>query len=115
MVPRNNTEYTIEGSQLKVFEDDNGTKQLWDVTRKSMGNTPMFVEGSFHQFCISMMEILDNHLANLSIQSTLKGNGIIFWSSLLHHGSIRRDWVMVDQGDDGVLPNIVESYRTILG
>jgi hypothetical protein len=41
-------EYTIEGAQLKVFEDDHGTLQLWDVTRKSMGNTPILVEGSFH-------------------------------------------------------------------
>jgi hypothetical protein len=111
-VPQNNMEYTIEGAQLKVFEDDHGTLQLWDVTRKSMRNTPILVEGSFRQFCISLMEILDNHLKDLSVWSTLKGNGIIFWSSLSsYHGSIWRDWVMVDWGDDGgVLPNKIYGF-----
>jgi hypothetical protein len=103
-------EYTIEGAQLKVFEDDHGTLQLWDVTRKSMGNTPMLVEGSFCQFCIGLMEILDNHLTNLSVRSTLKGNGIIFRFSLSYHGSIWRDWVIVDWGDDGVLPNKIYGF-----
>jgi hypothetical protein len=93
--PHNNTEYTIEGAQLKVFEDNNGALQLWDVTRKSTGNTPILVEGSFRQLCI-------DHLTNLSVQSTLKGKGVIFQSSLSYHGSIWRDWVMVDWGDDGV-------------
>jgi hypothetical protein len=75
-----------------------------------MGNTPMLVEGSFRQFCIGLTEILDNHLTNLSVRSTLKGNGIIFRSSLSYHGSIWRDWVMVDWGDDGVLPNKIYGF-----
>ncbi len=108
--PHNNTEYTIEGAQLKVFEDDNGTLQLLDVTRKSMGNKPMLVEGSFRQFCIGLTGILDNHLTNFSIRSTLKGKGVIFRSSLSYHGSIWRDWVMVDWGDDGVLPNKIYGF-----
>jgi hypothetical protein len=28
--------------------------QLWDVTRKSTGSTPMLVEGSFRLFCIGL-------------------------------------------------------------
>jgi hypothetical protein len=105
-----NTEHTIEGAQLKVFEDNNGTLQLLDVTRKSMGNKPMLVEGSFRQFCIGLTKILDNHLTNLSVWSTLKGNGVIFRSSLSYHGSIWRGCVMVDWGDDGVLPNKIYGF-----
>jgi hypothetical protein len=109
--PHNNTEYTIEGAQLKVLEDDNGMLQLRDVTRTSTGNTPMLVEGSFHQFCIGLTENLDNYLSNFSIRSTLKGKGVIFRSSLSYHGSIQwRDWVMVDWGDDGVLPNKIYGF-----
>jgi hypothetical protein len=52
--PHNNTEYTIEGAQLKVFKDDNGTLQLLDVIRKSMGNKPMLVEGSFRQHWLAV-------------------------------------------------------------
>jgi hypothetical protein len=36
--PHNNTEFTIEGAQLKVFKDNNGTLQLLDVIQKSTGN-----------------------------------------------------------------------------
>jgi hypothetical protein len=103
-------EYTIEGAQLKVFEDKNGTLQLRDVTRKSTGNKPMLVEGSFRQFCIGLTGILDNHLTNFSIRITLKGKGVIFRSSLSYHGRIWRDWVMVDWGDDGVLPNKIYGF-----
>jgi hypothetical protein len=103
-------EYTIEGAQLKVFEDNNGTVQLRDVTRKSTGNTPMLVEGSFHQFCIGLTKIFDNYLSNFSIRSTLKGKDVIFRSSLSYHGSIWRDWAMVDWGDDGVLPNKIYGF-----
>jgi hypothetical protein len=56
--PHTNTEYTIEGAQLKVVEDDNGTLQLSDITRRSMGSRPMLVEGSFHQFCVGLTKVL---------------------------------------------------------
>jgi hypothetical protein len=70
----------------------------------------MLVEGSFCQFCIGLTQVLDNHLTNFSIWSTLKGKDVIFWSSLLYHGSTWRDWVMVDWGDDGVLPNKIYGF-----
>ena len=94
----------IGGTAFRFFTGENG-KNVCAYAAKVKGKDERFsLEVSFIDFVMELKEAVVDHIDDVFVFTSHNRNGQIFRSSPLYHGSVWRDWVIVDWGPDGKLP-----------
>ena len=72
----------------------------------------LLVEQAFADFVVELTDKVDAHgIQNLVVRTVYRDNkDRIFRGDINFNGSTWRDWVMIDWGDDGVLPNKIWGF-----
>ena len=77
-----------------------------------MENIP--IEQSYVDFVVQLTEIVECHNLNLVVYSTIRRNGVLYRGTPWYDGGAWRDWVMVDWGEHGLLPNKIWGFVNLL-
>jgi hypothetical protein len=88
----------------------NGAKTLRKLgkTLSGMDNVP--IEESYVNFVVQLTEMVRPHIPNLVVYSTIRRNGVLYRGTPWYDGAIWRDWVIVDWGEHGLLPNKIWGF-----
>ena len=100
----------VKGLKFRCFRGNDGEEHCRTVPQ-NIPNAPQFsIETSFLTFVIGLQDAVKEHFEEVLVYSQHKRNGQIFRSSPCYKGSVWRDWVMVNWGDHGVLPNKIWGF-----
>lgn len=98
------------GAKYRVTRDQNGEYQIHSA-RKINGKVQQFmVEETFVSFLGGLQHAVAEHYDEVLLQSMHQRNGQIFRSDTVYRGTVWRDWVYVDWGNWGILPNKIWGF-----
>jgi len=109
-VPKVASETHIGGSTFIVSD---GAFCVIGVSIKAQ--QAMSVEAPFVAFVQGLTETVSPYIHEMEVRTTFTRNGVIFRGTPRYVGSVWRDWVVVDWGDDGKLPNKVWGFVDLSG
>jgi hypothetical protein len=98
------------GSSFTVHVGENGTNTLRKLGRSLSGMDNVPIEQSYVEFVVHLSEIVECYIPNLVVYSTIRRNGILYRGTPWYDGGVWRDWVMVDWGEHGLLPNKIWGF-----
>jgi len=87
-----------------------GNLFLQPVKKLKPGKTPPRVELDLIEFLVGLEEEVSDHLSCVPMHTTYTRDGIIFRGAFDYREHIWRDWVVVDWGRDGKLPNKIWGF-----
>ncbi len=93
----------LAGSKIHLDYDYNTNKNLVYVLERGK-NKYLIMEQQFVDFVDGLKRIVGNNIPGFCVRTEHKRNNVIFRASTLFRGKVWRDWVMVDWGEEGVLP-----------
>jgi hypothetical protein len=98
------------GSSFAIHVGVNGAKTLrkFGKTLSGMDNVP--IEESYVNFVVQLTEMVRPHVPNLVVYSTIRRNGVLYRGTPWYDGGIWRDWVIVNWGEHGQLPNKIWGF-----
>ena len=94
---------------LYVFPKD-GRPQLKQLSQNLSGFDDIKFEPSFTNFVTELSQRVSKYIRKLQIRTYHERNGVIYRGAPQYHGSVWRDWVMVDWGREGVIPNKIWGF-----
>jgi hypothetical protein len=105
----------IGGAKYRIFTDNHGQNQCTAV-RKIKGKLPEFqIEETFVDFVVGLKDAVNMHIPEVIVHSKHKRSGQIFHANVAFRGNVWRDWVWVDWGQDGTLPNKLWGFVDLSG
>jgi len=107
--PMEDTAYT-GGAKYRVTRDQNGENQIHSARKINGKLQPFMVEETFVSFLAGLQDAVAEHYDEVLLQSMHCRNGQIFRSDTVYRGRVWRDWVYVDWGDWGILPNKIWGF-----
>ena len=98
------------GAAFRVHRGDNGKGEIQPV-RQSRGKQHRFMmEDALLRFINGLQDKVKGHYEEVILNTFHQRNGQIFRSNASYKGSVWRDWVFVDWGPDGILPNKIWGF-----
>jgi hypothetical protein len=98
------------GSSFALDVGDDGAKTLRKLGRTLSGMDNVPIEQSYVEFVAQLTESVECYTPNLVVYSTIRRNGVLYRGAPWFDGGVWRDWVMVDWGEHGLLPNKIWAF-----
>jgi hypothetical protein len=97
---------TTSGARITCKIGDTLDEDSLEISTKLAHNDQMFAEGCYVKFVARLTRRLEGILpGKLTVLTEHKRKGTIFRAHMKYRGGVWRDWVNVNWGDDGILPN----------
>jgi len=98
------------GAAFRVYRDENGEHQIQSVRKVGAKGARFMMEETLLSFFVGLQDRVSGHYKEVPLLTFHRRNGQYFRSSASYRGSVWRDWVFVDWGDWGILPNKVWGF-----
>jgi len=109
VAPKNNATHT-SGGKYRVSRGVNGEDQIHSV-RQIGGKVARFmVEETLISFVAGLQEVVSDHYDEVLLRTMHQRNGQIFRADTTYRGRVWRDWVFVDWGNYGIVPNKIWGF-----
>lgn len=111
MAPKNPKENRLGGGRFEAYYNEEKALNCLHVVAKSKTKDRLRIEQCFVDFVAGLGDCVADYVDKVQVRTTHFRNGAIFRGSPLHSGSVWRDWVAVDWGDEwGILPNKIWGF-----
>lgn len=100
----------LGGGMFAARENRDGILKLWQGGKTRRANCGLKVERPFTEFVAELSEKVAEFIPNLLVRTTHRQKGVLYRGSCHFSGGVWRDWVMVNWGEHGLLPNKVWGF-----
>lgn len=98
------------GAAYRFFVDNNGVGQCDTVRKNKANKSEIMMETAIIDFMLDLNDAVNVHCGEVQMFSEHKRRGKIFRANASYRKLVWRDWVWVDWGTHGVLPNKIWGF-----
>ena len=94
----------LGGAKFGVKFDPETSKYSMRLLTRIVGTLAVRIEQQFIDWLGKFQEKIEHWIPRIEVRGNHHRNGYTFRGSPMHMGRVWRDWVLIDWGDDGMLP-----------
>jgi hypothetical protein len=106
---------TVGGAAFLAYIDEDTGEHCFKMTTRSKDEGNVWLESDLVDFLIGLQEEVSDYLKSVPLYTKHERYGTTFRGSPCYAGEVWRDWVLVNWGKDGKLPNKIYGFVDLRG